>query len=312
MTPGRSGPIPLIVLWGVALGCATPQSRPALETTGLPPHALVANVPFYEQRTDECGPAALAMLLGWSGVEVSPDELVEEVYLPARKGSLQTALVSSARRHGRLATPVRGGRELLEEIAAGRPVLVLQNLGLSWYRVWHYAVVVGYDLERATVVLHTGRTPQHEVGITAFQRSWSHSDDWGMVALVPGDLPVAADAQVYLEAAVGLERAQRFAEAALSFEAATSRWPTSLVAWMGLGNARYAQGDLAGAEDAFRRATSSNPDAPVAFNNLALVLWEQGRREQALEAVERALELGGPLSESFEATLETIRSGPRH
>jgi hypothetical protein len=47
-----------------------------------------------------------------------------------------------------------GCQQLCEEVAAGHPVIVLQNIGLSWYLVWHYAVVVGYDLHEGTVIFH--------------------------------------------------------------------------------------------------------------------------------------------------------------
>jgi hypothetical protein len=54
-------------------------------------------------------------------------------------------MIGAARRHGRLAYLITGPDSMFEEVAAGHPVIVLQNLGLSWYPVWHYAVVVGYD-----------------------------------------------------------------------------------------------------------------------------------------------------------------------
>jgi hypothetical protein len=37
----------------------------------------------------------------------------------------------------------------LREVAAGNPVLVLQNLSFAWAPVWHYAVVMGYDADAA-------------------------------------------------------------------------------------------------------------------------------------------------------------------
>ena len=46
--------------------------------------------------------------------------------------------------------------DLLQEVAAGHPVIVLQNLGLEWIPVWHYSVVIGYDLSRGQLVLRSG------------------------------------------------------------------------------------------------------------------------------------------------------------
>jgi Flp pilus assembly protein TadD len=69
---------------------------------------------------------------------------------------------------------------------------------------------------------------------------------------------------------------------------------------------RYAEGDLDGAERAFRRATSSDPGSGAAWNNLAQVLLERGRPEPALDAARRAVELGGPLEPTYRTTLGQI------
>ena len=62
------------------------------------------------------------------------------------------------------------------------------------------------------------------------------------------------------------------------------------------------------AEDSFRQATVDHPDAAAAFNNLAQVLAERGKLDEALPAAERAVSLGGPLLVTTQATLAEIRS----
>ena len=93
------------------------------------------------------------MALAWSGLRIDPDDLAPQVYTPSLKGSLQPAMITAARRHSRVAYPISGANALLQEIAAGHPVIVLQNLGLSWIPVWHYAVVIGYDLNQEVIIL---------------------------------------------------------------------------------------------------------------------------------------------------------------
>ena len=112
-----------------------------------------------------------------------------------------------------------------------------------------------------------------------------------------------------MPAAVGRERAGRSGQAARAYGAATTRWPGSLGAWIGLGNSRYAEGELVAAERAFRRATELQPDAAIAWNNLALVLSERGRKDEALAAALRAVEIGGPQAENFEDTLRGVQAG---
>jgi hypothetical protein len=277
----------------------------------LPRRAELAAVPFYPQDDSQCGPAALATLLSWSGDSVDVAELEPQVYTSSRRGSLQNDLVAAARRHGRVAYPLVGMEELLTEVAAGNPILVLQNLGLGWYPAWHYAVVIGFDLTTGQVILRSGRNPRKVMPFRVFERTWARSQRWALAVLPPGDLPASAEHERYLEAAIGLQRAQQWRAAARAYQAALERWEGSLIALMGLGNSRYAAGDLAAAEEAFRLASRTHPDAAAAFNNLAHVLSAQGRPREALEAAQRAVALGGPYAQVSADTLEEIRATTR-
>ena len=107
-------------------------------------------------------------------------------------------------------------------------------------------------------------------------------------------------------AVLSLERLQRWQDVAVAYDTALSRWPDNLVARIGLGNSRYALGDVTGAEVAYRRATRDHPDAAVAFNNLAQALPDQGRLPEAEGAAQQAVRLGGPIQEQYEDTLRQI------
>lgn len=291
-----------------AAGCALPLQSEHLadEAVGRRPVELV-RVPFYPQKRYQCGPAALATVLDYSGVPVSPAALRDQVYLPARHGSLQVEMLVAARRNGRIPYVLRRRLvDLLAELDAGRPVLVLQNLGLSWYQVWHYAVVVGYDPGTREVVLRSGTERRHIETAELFERTWRRSNYWAVVLLRPGELPATAEEQRYLKAVVPLERIKAWPAAEKAYRAALKRWPKSLVALMGLGNSRYAQGDAAGAIAAFRRAVQAHPDAAVAYNNLAYVLAQTGDLGAARLAAQRAVTLGGKSHPEYEQTLAGI------
>jgi tetratricopeptide (TPR) repeat protein len=272
---------------------------------------LIEDVPFHSQDRDQCGPASLAMVLGWSGDPVTPEQIASQVYTPALKGSLQPGLVTAARRRGRVVYPVRTLEALLGEVAAGSPAVVLQNLGFWWADVWHYAVVVGYDLPSGQIVLHTGSESRKALPLRLFERTWARGERWGIVVLPPDQLPASPQEKLYLQALLGLERAQRWRAAAVAYGRAAERWPSSLGALIGLGNSRYVLGELAGAEEAFRRATDAHPRAAPAFNNLATVLAAQGRRAEALVAAERAVQLGGASASFYERTLRQIQAEAR-
>ncbi|MGA0033840.1 MAG: hypothetical protein ACO3HA_10980, partial [Burkholderiales bacterium] len=77
-------------------GCAAPQTG-ALRMqvpAGLPAQAELAAAPFFPQEEYQCGPAALATVLAYSGAAATPEVLVPQVYLPGREGSLQTEMLA--------------------------------------------------------------------------------------------------------------------------------------------------------------------------------------------------------------------------
>lgn len=289
-------------------GCAATPPAGSLETVppGLPAVAEIAEVPFFAQEDYQCGPAALAMALTHAGRAATPEVLVPQVYLPARKGSLQAEMLATARRHGNVAYVLAPRTEdLLREIAAGNPVVVLQNLALDWAPQWHYAVAIGYDLEARTLVLRSGTTRRLVMPLDAFERTWARSSRWAMLPLPPERLPATASEATFLTAAAALERVAP-AAARRAYESALARWPASLAARIGQGNAAYAMRDLEGASAAYARAAQEHPEAADAWNNLAQALRELGRREEALAAAQRAVALGGPRADAYRETLEDI------
>jgi tetratricopeptide (TPR) repeat protein len=292
-------------------GCATQQTQALLEMRPgqLPQQVELGEVPFYPQEAHQCGPASLAMVLDAGGVKVTPQELTQQVYLPAREGSLQVEMLAATRRNGLLAYGLAPKLEdLLAEVAAGTPVLVLQNLALSWYPVWHYAVVVGYDLRREEIILRSGLERRQLVPLTTFERTWARSGYWAMLALPPGGMPPTATETAYVAAAIALEKNVPPETIATSYEAALERWPHNLAARIGLGNAAYAGGDMRRAEKAYRQATLDHPESAIAFNNLAQALADQKRYPEALDAAHLAVSLGGPEQAAALDTLEQIKN----
>lgn len=274
----------------------------------LPQRVELTAVPFHPQEAYQCGPAALATVLEHAGQERSPEALKNEVYLPQRKGSLQAELLAATRRTGLLPYILEPSPEaLLTEVAAGQPVLVLQDLGFLFVPSWHYAVVVGYDQATRELILRSGREPREIVAFADFDRSWEKSGRWAFVAVAPDRLPASATESRFVAAAVALEGVSPDA-AARAYGLALERWPDNLPARIGQGNVAYRRHDLAAAETAYRRATVDHPEAAAAWNNLAQALHAAGRRSEALAAVRRAIEIGGPWRDFYMATQATIES----
>lgn len=291
-------------------GCAS--LRPADYTQGLPPSQAMqvelAQVPFHPQEDFQCGPAALATVLQSAGIDRTPAQLVEQVYLPARQGSLQVELLGASRRAGALPYVLRKQPEaLLREVAAGHPVVVLQDVGGLLRTQWHYAVVVGYDLAGQTLTLRSGPHRRLVMPLQEFDRTWARSDRWAFVALPPGRLPATANEPDYVAAAAAFERVMP-ALGPRAYETALAAWPRNLFSRLALGNAAYRRGQLEQAEDHYRQATRDHPDAADAWNNLAQVLMEQGRTGDALDAARLAVSIGGPRAATYAATLGKIEA----
>jgi len=280
-----------------ALGKALPQ--------GLPGSIELTAVPFFPQLEYQCGPAALATALAAAGAKVTADELVAQVYLPERKGSLQVEMLAAARRHGMVSYQLAPRFEdLLREIAAGTPVVVLQNLG--FFSGWHYAVAVGYDYERGVLVLRSGTLEREVMPFALHEFVWMRSGYWAMVAVPPGRIPATADENRWLASLAALERAGDRKGARAGYAAFLERWPQNLNAAIGLANTHHALGELREAEAVLREAARRDPESVVVLNNLAQTLSDLGRDEEALRVIERAAAAGGPFAAPVQKTREAI------
>ena len=279
----------LPALFVVLAGCASiPPSVSELPETA---RAIeLEQTPFYPQERYQCGPAALTMVLVQSGVGASLETIVDKVYLPGRQGSLQAELLAATRTEGRLPYVIDGSLAAIwRELRMGRPVLVLQNLGIEAIPRWHYAVVIGIDTERGEVVLRSGTDRRRVTPSRAFLHTWRRGGYWGMVVLAPGQLPAAPDRSRYFAAIAALEQAGRAEDAAVAWQTALGEWPRDTVALFGLANARLAQAEYKAAEAAYRDLLERAPELTAARNNLALALAAQERYDAALEQIEFAL-----------------------
>ena len=180
------------------------------EQGGIPTRVDLEQTPFFPQVEYQCGPSALATVLSASGLPVAPADLVPEVYLPGRRGSLQPELLASARRRDRLPYELPPTSDaIVSQLAAGIPVLVLQKLGAGPWPGWHYAVVIGYDVETQVFLLRSGTERRLEMPAARFLATWDRADRWAIVVLQPGQMPGTPDAGRYVEAAAALEAVGR-------------------------------------------------------------------------------------------------------
>jgi tetratricopeptide (TPR) repeat protein len=301
----------LLLLLGA---CATPQTK-ALRSAapaGLPARAELSEVTFYPQEEYQCGPATLAMVMHSEGVRVDPAQLKDFLYLPDKQGSLQVEMLATTRRYGLVAYLLQPElRDVLTEVAVGNPVIVLQNLGLSWYPLWHYAVVVGYDLNREEMILRSGSNQRLLLPFTTFEHTWARSQHWAMLALPPTRIPQTAIPENYIQSIAALEHSSPNTDVWTAYSTAIQRWPNILLVQIAAGNHAYNHDKLSQAEQIFLAATERHPDSAAAFNNLAQTLSDLGKHDAALIAIHRALVIGGRLEPIMRKTLAEIEQKKR-
>jgi len=276
-------------------GCTSVhQSRQSLDDlpADLPPLVELSKTPFYPQTEHQCGPAALATILQAHHVDVTPETLSSQLYIPERKGSLQIEMAVTARRYGMLPYPLSPAlSDLLIEVAAGNPVLVLQNLGFDWWPQWHYAAVIGYDIVNHELTLRSGTTKHWQTTFQAFENTWKRADHWALVIVPAGEVPETASINTYLKTAYAFEQTGRVAHALDAYRAATHTWPDDAASWKTLGNMAYKAGNHNAAVSALLQASMLEPYDAIAWNNLAYALHMNGCTEQALKSLQCAYRL---------------------
>jgi len=294
--------------------CSTPQTKALRSpiTSNFAAHAELREVAYFPQDENQCGPATLAMVFHSAGLNIAPEQLRDSLYIPDKQGSLQLEMLVATRRNGLLAYLLQPQlQDVLTEISAGNPVVVLQNLGLSWHPVWHYAVAIGYDLNTEEIILRSGPTQRLLMPFTTFEHTWARSKYWAMVVLPPARIPQTAKPENYIQSIAALQHSSPSTDVAPAYSAAMLRWPDSLLAKIAAGNHAYKRGDLKLAEQIFLTASQVHPDSAAAFNNLAQALSDQGKHDAALLAIHRALEIGGPLQQVMRFTLAEIEQKKR-
>ncbi len=252
-------------------------------------------VPFVPPRSDLCAATSIEMLSSyWQEVtsfvpNLSQKELDGRTLIPAKGGTLQVELVATARANGFLVYTLEPSIDaLLSELEKQHPVIVLLNRSYSWYPLWHYALVIGYDAKKRTIVTHFSEQPNEIISLATFMALWERSENWGVVLLPPDKLPATASPKTFLRDAYALEKTGMTDAAIIAYRSALLRWPKDINILFALANAYYASQQLKNAEKTYHKLLSLKPGYPLAVNNLADLLCRTGRAKEALRVLKKA------------------------
>lgn len=155
-------------------GCAA--SRYSLNGCDMDHCFQIPEVPFVEQKDDFCGPASLAMVMNFYGVNVSQEEIAKEIYSPELKGTLSMELVLYPIKKGFEAEMYNGNLDdLKQKVRAMFPLIVSVKEREDTDRT-HYMVVWGYDDISKQIIAHSGRKERVVMGYDAFIEIWKSAD----------------------------------------------------------------------------------------------------------------------------------------
>ncbi len=190
----------LLGLGGCAGGVAPDVQR-------LPERVELNAVPFFRGEAYQGGTMALASMLSQQGVTVTPGLLEKPLKLPGAEEGLERNMQVLAREYGMVVYPLDPELSaLLAQVAAGYPVLVRFNEGRVWSTP-RYAVLVGYNRSKQTVLLRAGMNRRMPMEFTAFASAWKDAGSWAVLVQAPTQLPAQVDRQRWLKAANDLAQA---------------------------------------------------------------------------------------------------------
>lgn len=194
----------LPLLFATCLGLSACSGPTALQQAlrPLPERVELTEVPAFPERAYQGAPTALASLLVQQGVDTSPGLQAKALHLPEAEARLQQNMLAQVNRHGLLVYPLQPSLPaLLEQVAAGLPVLLRFNEGMAWVDMPRYAVLVGYDREEQTLLLRAGNSRRWQTSFSSFESAWQSAGAWAVLVLAPVQLPARVDAQRWLLAA---------------------------------------------------------------------------------------------------------------
>ncbi|MDF2177431.1 PA2778 family cysteine peptidase [Aliiglaciecola sp. CAU 1673] len=273
-------------------GCQTPpQTRALLHSPpgDIASQIRIDSVPFIPQQDFYCGPTTLAEVFGYHHKPVSPEQIAPKLFIPEKEGSLQLEMVVATRQFGLLPYSKQSDlRELLSLIDAGIPTIVFQNLSIPWLPQWHYAVVIGYDLNEQTITLHTGLTPNHSMSFALFEKTWARGGYWLLAPLPQTVTSPVLDPFIYVSAAYDMLAIGKTNEALGFLENATKQWPGQWLPYFLIAN-HYLSEQPEMAVEWFGKGYNAGKGQLAYLNNYAVALQKINCAEHAKNIIELAL-----------------------
>lgn len=252
---------------------------------------VIPNVPMQVWDIKSCGAGSLSSVLQHYGDPTTMQEWDAKLQ-KTRGGVMSIDMVLAAREKGFDSRLVTGDRMMIErELLDGRPLIlmlqVIQTPGRA-YDFFHYVVLDGIDTKRNLMRTQFGDGKARWVKYKRIDLAWRNAG-YAAIVIRPRD-PVTD----LIRTAVRMEEQEQFDDAAREYRRILETHPGSVLAWTNLGNVETRRSNPRAAEEAFRKAIELDMIAADALNNLAWLLYEQRRLDEAEMLAKRAVEAPAP------------------
>jgi ABC-type bacteriocin/lantibiotic exporter with double-glycine peptidase domain len=141
---------------------------------------IIGNVPFYPQEDHQCGPASLAGVLQFRGMQITPEEIAGAIFSKTARGTLTLDMALYAQKKGLFSLEYSGSMsDLREKIDAGNPLIVMVDNGISIWQVNHFMVVLGYNDDG--VIVNSGKKEHEFIDNDKFMKGWTRTGFWSLL-----------------------------------------------------------------------------------------------------------------------------------
>ncbi|MBF0382333.1 MAG: tetratricopeptide repeat protein [Magnetococcales bacterium] len=133
---------------------------------------ILKDVPFFQQKPNQCGVSALASAYNFYGLDQTPEEIASRVYEKEKKGSLNLKMLIDAKKQGLDAFLISGSMSYLKnELRRGNLSLLMIRpiLGEN-----HFVVLVGFEGDDV-VIVHDGEEPFARYNNKSFLKDWQET-----------------------------------------------------------------------------------------------------------------------------------------
>ena len=245
----------------IPVGATTPTIIPATATLAPPPvQAFISSPPYEKQTPNNCGPAALSMLLrmfGWTGDQKTISDVIKPVNGDRNVNPEEMSYwVHNFAGWLRMEYRVGGDFETLKRlIAAGYPVIIEGTTSLNpddtgWPDddLWaaHYLLLTGYDDSTQTFTVQDPyRGPDKKIPYDQLETEWKPFNYLYLVVYLPEREP-----EVQTLLGPNWDRDANRQNALTRAQEATAQDPNDAFAWFNVGSnlvyfERYAEANAA-------------------------------------------------------------------